>query len=124
MKYKEEILNYVRNHPGCTRNDISEAIGDPIAEDETDDMVKDGRLERWYIGLTPHYHITGTYVPPHMKEPSTDQVIPKIDKSNVKIFTYRSRKIRQIISVTGLEDNEDWELIDVRPYPIGRDKND
>ena len=52
------------------------------------------------------------------------RTIPKIDKSNVKVFTYRSRKIRQIISVTGLEDNEDWELIDVRPYPIGRGKDD
>ena len=121
MIYEYEILSYVRNHPGCTRNDIGVAIGDSKAEDEADDMVKDGRLERWYAGQMPHYHIAVTDTSSHMKEPSTDQVIPKIDKSNVKVFTYRSRKIAQIIGVTGLEDNEDWELIDVKPYPIGRD---
>ena len=63
VRYEKEILDYVRKHPGCSRKDIGDAIGDYEAEHVSDRMVKEGKLDRWYTGLMSAYFIVGTHTP-------------------------------------------------------------
>ena len=74
--FEKEILDYVREHPGCNRSDIGAAIGNLEAEYEADRTVRDGKLDRWYTGQVPAYYIPGTYAPPHLREPEMRELIP------------------------------------------------
>ena len=68
MNYEKEILDYVRQHPGCNRTDLITATGHPNAGNEADHMAWGGTLDRWYTGQVPAYYIPGTYTPPEMRE--------------------------------------------------------
>ena len=76
MNYEEEILDYVREHPGDNRSDIGAAFGDLEAEYEADRMVRDGKLDRWYTGQVPAYYIPGTNTPPNLRESELRELIP------------------------------------------------
>jgi hypothetical protein len=62
---EKEILEYVRQHPGCERGTF-DMIKHSDAAEEADRMVSDGKLDRWYSGTVPAYYIPGTYTPPHL----------------------------------------------------------
>ena len=76
MNFEKEILNYVRQHPGCNRQDLITATGHPNAGNEADRIVRDEKLDRWYTGQVPAYYIPGTYTPPHLREPEMRELIP------------------------------------------------
>ena len=67
MDYEEEILDHVRQHPGCNRQELIAATGHLHAALEADHMVWGGKLDRWYTGQVPAYYIPGTYTPPHLR---------------------------------------------------------
>ena len=68
MNYEKEILDYVRQHPGCNRQRLIAATGHLHAGNAADHMVWGGKLDRWYIGQVPTYYIPGTYVPSELRE--------------------------------------------------------
>lgn len=60
------ILEYVQQHPGCSRVELMGIVGYQNAGNEIDRMVPVGKLDRWYTGTSPAYYIPGTYRPPHL----------------------------------------------------------
>lgn len=66
VNFEKEILEHVRQHPGCGRVDLLATIGDKNVANEIDCMVVARKLDRWYTGTVPAYHIPGTYRPPHL----------------------------------------------------------
>ena len=72
MNYEKEILEFVKNHPGCVSGSIIKAVGHPNAGNEANYMVKGGQLDRWYSRTMPHYYIAGTYTPKHMRTKGRD----------------------------------------------------
>lgn len=66
FNFEKEILSFVRDHPGCDAGTLIEAIGHPNAANEANYMVRDGKLDRWYMYMNPHYYIPGTYTPQHL----------------------------------------------------------
>ena len=69
MNYEEEILDYVRQHPGCHRLDLIAATRHPNAGNEADYMVRDGKL-------VAAYYIPGTYRPPyHIRESEAEAIV-------------------------------------------------
>jgi hypothetical protein len=78
-KIEKEILEHVRQHPGCGRVDLLATIGDKNVANEIDCMVAAGNLDRWYTGTVPVYYIPGTYRPSHLiayTEDMQDGIIP------------------------------------------------
>ena len=76
MDYEEEILDYVRQHPGCKRQGLIAATGHLHAGNAADRMVREGKLDRWYTGEEIVYYIPGTYLPPHLRELEMRELIP------------------------------------------------
>ena len=74
--FEKEILDYVRQHPGCNRQDLIEGTGHLSAGNLADHMAWEYKLDRWYTGQVPAYYIPGTHMPPHLGEPETRELIP------------------------------------------------
>ena len=76
MSFEKEILEHIRQHPGCYRTDLVIAIGHPDAANQANGLVREGKLERWYQGTVLRYYIPGTHIKHYMREPEAAQEDP------------------------------------------------
>ena len=67
--FEEEILDYVRQHPGCRIQDMVAGTKCTYTEivSVIEDMVNTKQLDRWYSFGTPYFYLPGTYTPPHLR---------------------------------------------------------
>ena len=94
---KETILDYVRLHPGCMIQDITEGTGYTCTRiiGVVDDMVEDKQLERWYSypDVRRTFYIPGTHIPTPIAEhqnPTITEIETKIGRLHVRIFRLRN----------------------------------